>query len=107
MGTEDFKKLLENYVENEDIVITNARDFWEKAPITKDLILNKGLHILLKKDDLETLNNNLNKASAEDKFYIIQEFCADIDMPNTKLIENILKNKYKNTISKTKRYFSK
>lgn len=99
MKPEDFKNLLDNYVENEDIVITNARGFWEKAPVTKGLILNKGLHILLKKDELETLNNS----SDEDRFYMIQEFCADIDMPNSKLIEAILNDKFNNQDKKGKK----
>ncbi len=91
MPIEDFKKLLDDYVENEDVVITNARGFWEEAPISKCLIQNKGLHILLKKDALELLKENLNKSSDEDKFWFLQEFCADIDMPDTNLINKILK----------------
>ncbi len=93
MSIEDFKKLLDDYVENEDVVITNARDFWEKAPISKCLIQNKGLHILLKKDSLELLKENLDKSSDEDKFWFLQEFCADINMPDTNLINKILKTK--------------
>ena len=90
MQEEEFKNLLDNYVENEDIVITNARGFWEKAPKMKALILNKGLHILLKKDELENLKNNLNRSIDEDKNFMIQEFCAEINMPDFKLINNII-----------------
>lgn len=90
MQEEEFKNLLDNYVENEDIVITNARGFWEKAPIMKALILNKGLHILLKKDELENLKNNLNRSVDEDEIFIIQEFCAEINMPDFKLINFIM-----------------
>lgn len=93
MPIEDFKKLLNDYVENEDVVITNARDFWEEAPVLKCLIHNKGVHILLKKNSLELLKETLDKSSDEDKFWFLQEFCADIDMPDTNLINKILKNR--------------
>jgi len=92
MEEKEFKKIINNYIEKEDVVLTNARGFWEKAPITKCLILNKGLHILLKKDALESLKDDLRKSSDEDKMQILEEFCADINMPNRELIKNILEN---------------
>ena len=94
MLTEDFNKILNSYIESQDVIITNARGFWEKAPVTKSLIINTGLHILLKKEDLIKLAKNLDNSFDVDKFYIMQEFCSDIDMPDVDLIINIL-NKIK------------
>ena len=91
MLEKDFNQLLEEYVEGKDIIITNARGFWETAPKMKCLIMNVGIHILLKKEDLLSLKNKLqNIPLDEDKFYIIQEFCADINMSDSNLIENII-----------------
>ena len=91
MQKKEFEDLINNYVENEDIIITNARGFWETAPRMKCLIMNTGLHILLKRDNLMTLKDKLESdILEEDKFYILQEFCADINMPDVKLIENII-----------------
>lgn len=92
MSKEDFENLISIYNEKEDVLITNARGFWEQAPKSKSLICNKGLHILLKKDVLEFLKDDLEKSSDEDKFQILEEFCADINMPNRELIKKILKN---------------
>ena len=91
MLEKDFNHLLDEYVEGEDVVITNARGFWETAPKMKCLIMNVGTHILLKYRDLISLKNKLqNISSDEDKFYTIQEFCADINMADSNLIENII-----------------
>ena len=91
MLEKDFNQLLEKYVEGKDIIITNVRGFWETAPKMKCLIMNAGTHILLKYEDLISLKNKLqNISSDEDKFYIIQEFCADINMADSNLIENII-----------------
>ena len=91
MLEKDFNQLLEEYVEGKDIIVTNARGFWETAPKMKCLIMNIGTHILLKREDLISLKDKLqNTTLDDDKFYIIQEFCADINMPDSKLIENII-----------------
>ena len=91
MLEKDFNQLLEEYIEGKDIIVTNARGFWETAPKMKCLIMNVGTHILLKYGDLISLKNKLqNISSDEDKFYIIQEFCADINMADSNLIENII-----------------
>ena len=91
MLEKDFNQLLEEYIEGKDTIITNARGFWETAPKMKCLIMNVGIHILLKKEDLISLKNKLQNITLdEDKFYIIQEFCADINMSDSNLIENII-----------------
>ena len=91
MLEKDFNQLLEEYVEDKDIIITNARGFWETAPKMKCLIMNIGTHIFLKNDDLVSLKDKLqNTTLKEDKFYIIQEFCADKNMPDSNLIEIII-----------------
>ena len=59
MLEKDFKHLLDEYVEGEDVVITNARGFWETAPKMKCLIMNVGTHILLKYEDLISLKPKL------------------------------------------------
>lgn len=87
----DFNQLLKEYEEGKDIILTNARGFWETAPKMKCLIMNTGLHILLKNKDLISLKNKLqNTTLKEDRFYTIQEFCADINMSDSNLIENII-----------------
>ena len=87
----DFNQLLKEYDEGKDIILTNARGFWETAPKMKCLIMNTGLHILLKNKDLISLKNKLqNTTLKEDRFYTIQEFCADINMSDSNLIENII-----------------
>ena len=91
MLEKDFNQLLEEYVEGKDIIVTNARGFWETAPKMKCLIMNIGTHILLKGEDLISLKDKLqNTTLDDDKFYIIQEFCADINIPDSNLIENII-----------------
>ena len=91
MLEKDFNQLLEKYVEGKDIIITNTRGFWETAPKMKCLIMNVGTHILLKYEDLISLKNKLQNSNSEkDRFYIIQEFCADINMADSNLIENII-----------------
>jgi hypothetical protein len=91
MLEKDFNQLLEKYVEGEDIILTNARGFWETAPKMKCLIMNIGLHILLKNEDLISLKNKLQDTkSNEDKFYLIQEFCADMSISDSNLIKTIV-----------------
>ena len=91
MLEKDFNQLLEEYIEGKDVIVTNARGFWETAPKMKCLIMNIGTHILLKREDLISLKDKLqNTTLDDDKFYIIQEFCADINIPDSNLIENII-----------------
>lgn len=92
MLEKDFNQLLEEYIEGKDIIVTNARGFWETAPKMKCLIMNIGTHILLKGEDLISLKDKLQNTTLDDddKFYITQEFCADINIPDSNLIENII-----------------
>lgn len=95
MPKEDFEKLLDNYVEGEDVMITNARGFWEKAPKMKALILNKGLHILLKNKDLIELLNKIKPVyTKKDVYKLCEEFCNTKNLSCSELIADILETKF-------------
>ena len=64
MLEKDFNQLLEEYIEGKDIIVTNARGFWETAPKMKCLIMNIGTHILLKNKDLISLKNKFSHSSS-------------------------------------------
>lgn len=90
MLEEDFNQLLDEYIEGKDVIITNARGFWETAPKMKCLIANTGTHILLKYEVLISLKDKLKNVLKEDRFYIIQEFCADKNISDSNIIETII-----------------